>query len=111
MQPMAVNKSREYARVHRYATEAANAAIVGMKDVGAVGYGYVTVSPGNSGFARWLRKYAGGSSQTGLWRGTHIAAHTGQQAYATNYEWARVYAATVKGLLPGITAFGLCRAD
>jgi hypothetical protein len=112
---MAAPRSREYARIHRFAAHAADEATKEIPDEGTVGFGYILISPGNSGFARWLRNNAGAYSQTsGLWRGTHVRARTGKQSYEANYVWARTYVEALKEfqhLLGNVTGLALCRAD
>lgn len=112
---MATARSRQYARIHRYACDAAHAAAKDIPDEGTVGFGYVLISPGSSGYARWLRNNAGATTMpAGLWRGTHLRAQSGKQAYAAEYEWARVYAEALKDhqhLLGDVVGLALCRSD
>jgi hypothetical protein len=112
---MATARSRQYARIHRFASAAADEAAKDIPDVGAVGFGYVLITPGSSGFARWLRNNAGASTMpAGLWRGTHLRAQSGKQSYEAEYAWARAYAEALKEhqhLLGNVTGLALCRAD
>ena len=102
----------DYAHVHEAAVQAADAAVEGMQDVGYCGYGYVRISPGTHGFARWLRKNADARTvNTGLWRGTHLSSRTGQQAYETNRVWVEKYADIVNRNYSDLSAIGLVRAD
>lgn len=100
----------EAAALHARAKEAGDRAIVGMKDTGAVGFGYVRIiGDARSQTARAFKRLGFQNVNHGLFRGLHLSVNTGQQAYATNYAWAKAYADVLNEA--GVSAIALCRAD
>lgn len=74
---------------------------------GVCGMAYVTVRPGNSSFARWLKKYR--KAWAGFHGGTQMGVHHFGQSMERSVAYARAYSEVLRAA--GLNAFPESRMD